>query len=107
MPRVLLYHSCMPTKVTVIARMQARPEMEARLKQELLHLAAETRREKGCSNYDVHQAGDDPSQFLFYENWESKADLDRHAQSAHIQSFRAAAGELLVAPTEITLWNML
>ncbi len=97
----------MSTKVTVVARMQARPGMEARLKEELLHMVAETRKEEGCINYDLHQSPDDPAKFLFYENWTSRAHLDRHAQSAHIQSFRSRAGDLLVAPTEIALWTML
>lgn len=87
--------------------MQAKPGMESLLKQDLLRLVVETRQEEGCLNYDLHQSSDDPTKFLFYENWTSKAHLDRHAQSAHIQSFRARAGELLAAPTEITLWTTL
>lgn len=94
-------------RVTVVARMQAKPGMEARLRQELLHLVAETRREAGCLNYDLHVLAGDATRFLFYENWSSRAHLDAHAQSPHIQAFRALAGELLAAPTEITLWEMI
>ena len=97
----------MSTKVTVVARMQAKPGREERLQQDLLHLVAETRKEEGCLNYDLHQSSDDPTKFLFYENWTSEAHLERHAQSAHIQAFRARAGEMLASPTEITLWAML
>lgn len=97
----------MSARVTVVASMQAKPGSETRLKQDLLRLVAETRKEEGCLNYDLHQSSDDPTKFLFYENWTSKAHLDRHAQSAHIQAFRARAGELLAAPTEITLWTIL
>lgn len=81
--------------------------MASRLKEELLHMVAETRKEPGCINYDLHQFADDPAKFLFYENWESRAHLDRHAQSAHIQSFRARSSEFLENPTEITLWTKL
>ena len=95
------------SKVTVVARMQAKPGMEAALKEQLLHMVKETRKEAGCINYDLHCAADDPGKFLFYENWVSKAHLDAHAKSAHIQSFRARSGEYLAAPTEITLWTML
>ena len=95
------------SKITVIATMTAKPGMEARLKEELLHMVAETRKEEGCINYDLHHAADNPGRFLFYENWVSKAHLDRHAQSAHIQSFRARAGDFLASPTEITLWTKL
>lgn len=95
------------SKVTVVARMHAKPGRQARLKEELLQLVVETRREEGCINYDLHQSADDPAQFLFYENWASPAHLERHAQAPHIQAFRAQAGELLAAPTDITLWNLL
>jgi len=95
------------SKVTVVARMTAKPGMQARLQEELLHMVAETRKEEGCLNYDLHRFAEDPGQFLFYENWVSQAHLDRHAQSAHIQSFRARASEFLASPTEITLWTKL
>lgn len=39
-------------KVTVVARMTARLGMAARVKEELLHMVAETRKEEGCINYD-------------------------------------------------------
>jgi len=87
--------------------MTARAGMAARVKEELLHMVAETRKEAGCINYDLHQFADDPAKFLFYENWVSKAHLDGHAQSAHIQAFRARASEFLEGPTEITLWTIL
>ena len=93
--------------VTVVARLQATPGNEEALKQELLRLVDPTRREEGCLIYDLHQLPGDKTQFLFYENWTSPAHLDRHAQSAHIQAFRARAPELLATPVEITLWQML
>jgi quinol monooxygenase YgiN len=64
-----------------------------------------TRGEAGCINYDLHQSHIDPALFVFYENWKSEADLEAHARSAHIQSFRKLANEILVAPVEITKWK--
>ncbi|HZL13734.1 MAG TPA: putative quinol monooxygenase, partial [Verrucomicrobiae bacterium] len=46
------------------------------------------RKEAGCINYDLHVAPDDPSKFLFYENWTSNAHLDAHGQTPHIQNLR-------------------
>jgi quinol monooxygenase YgiN len=43
---------------TVIVHIKAKPSMEARVKQELLNLLGPTRSEKGCTNYDMHQAAD-------------------------------------------------
>ena len=96
----------MKGKVTVVARVRALPGLEEQVREELLLLVAETRKEAGCLNYDLHRSADDPGLFLFYENWESLAHLERHAESAHIQAFRARSKELLAEPTEITLWEM-
>jgi quinol monooxygenase YgiN len=96
----------MANQVTVVAHVHAKPGKESEVKQALLELVVHTRPEQGCLNYDLHQSSADPAHFLFYENWTSKADLDRHAQSAHIQAFRARAADLLAQPVDIQLWEM-
>ena len=92
-------------KVTVIANTRAKPGREQEVKQILLGLCGPTRAEKGCINYDLHQSPDDPTLFLFHENWASMGDLDPHAQSPHILAWRKRATELLVEPTRVTLWT--
>lgn len=85
--------------------MKAKPGQEAALRAALLALIPTTRQEPGCLNYDLHQAVDDPSRFLFHENWTSKSHLDDHLARPHLQAFLARAGELLAEPPSITLWN--
>ena len=63
--------------VTVVATFHAKPGQEAELKKALIALVAPTRQEKGCLNYDLHVSAEDPTKFLFHENWTSKADLRR------------------------------
>jgi len=46
-----------------------------------------------------------PGLLVFHENWGSKADLDAHPASAHIDAFRAIAPDLLAEPPDITLWS--
>jgi quinol monooxygenase YgiN len=92
-------------KVTVIAQIRAKPGREQEVKQALLALCGPTRAEKGCINYDLHQSANDAALFLFHENWASKADLDAHSQSPHLQAWRKRAAELLVEPTKATLWT--
>lgn len=94
-------------RITVVAHVRARPGLEETVRAELLKLVAETRKEQGCVNYDLHVSADDPGHFMFYENWESLAHLDRHAASPHIQAFRARSPELLLEPTQVTLWELL
>jgi quinol monooxygenase YgiN len=74
----------MSGKVTVIACHRAKPGKERALREALLAVCIPTRAEKGCINYDLHVALDDPGLLVFHENWASKADLDAHLASPHM-----------------------
>jgi len=95
----------MNRKVTVVVRIKAKPGVNAQVKQELLHLLAPTRSEKGCINYDMHRAVDDDALFLFHENWTCEEDLRRHLESPHVQNWLRRADELLAEPMEMTRWE--
>lgn len=94
-------------KVTVVARLKARPGMEETLRRELLALIDPTTAEEGCINYDLHQSADDKALFMFHENWLSREDLDDHLQMPYLQAFLARTDELLAEPPEISLWKMI
>ena len=94
-------------KVTVVAFVKAKRGAESSVKQILTGLLAPTRAENGCINYDLHQSSEDPSEFLFYENWESKEVLDLHLKTPHIAQAMASSASLLVEPVKITLWEHL
>ncbi len=93
------------TPVTVVALMRAQPGKEHELRQALSSLVAPTRKEAGCLNYDLHQSPEDPTRFMFHENWTSKADLDRHLGSAHVTAVLSKLGGLVAEPPQITLWR--
>lgn len=69
----------------VVARVIARPESVALVREMLLGLVAPTRREDGCIRYELMQNRADPTDFTFYEEWRSGAALDAHAASAHLK----------------------
>jgi quinol monooxygenase YgiN len=91
--------------ITVVATFQARPGREAELKEALLGLVAPTRQEAGCINYDLHVLPEDPANFLFHENWISKAHLDAHLKMPHLAALLPRVDELCVAPPEIKIWE--
>jgi len=95
------------TKVTVVAKIKAKPGLEQQVSQALMALVGPTRKEPGCINYDLHLSTDDPTLFLFYENWTSKKDLDEHLNMPYLRDFLGRAGELLAVPVEIQLWEMI
>ena len=91
--------------LTVVARIIAKPGKETEVRKELLSLIAPSRKDAGCINYDLHQAVDNPTLFLFHENWTSKAHLDQHLQKPNLQAVLARVSQLVADPPQITLWE--
>jgi quinol monooxygenase YgiN len=87
--------------LTIFAEMHAKPGKEAALREALLGLIGPTKKEAGYVQYDLHVDNDDPTHFFFYENWTSRALLDKHLAAPHLQAFVARADELLAAPMRI------
>jgi quinol monooxygenase YgiN len=92
-------------KITVVATFQARPGKAAELQKALISLVVPTHKEAGCLNYDLHVSPEDPAKFLFHENWTSKAHLDAHLQSTHVQVLLPRLDELAVGFPEIKIWE--
>lgn len=60
------------------------------VKSELLKLIEPTRAEEGCVQYDLHQDIDNPSIFMFYEIWDTKASWLEHDSKKHVLDLKKA-----------------
>ena len=81
--------------LTIVAKLVAKKESVESVKSELLKLIAPTRNEDGCIDYRLHQDNVDPAIFVFYENWESAACLEKHMKSDHYKAYVRAVDGLL------------
>ena len=64
---------------------------------------ASERDEPGCMRFNVLQDADDENTYYFYEVYKDETAFQAHTQTPHLQAWRAAAAEVLVAPsTRIT-----
>ncbi len=81
--------------LTVVATMRAKAGREQDLRAGLESVIEATRQEDGNVTYELYQGVDDPAVFTFYENWRSKADLDNHLRSPHMQAGLAGLPELV------------
>ena len=68
----------MRTGLTVIAYITAKAGHQQQVREALLDLVAQTRNERGCVNYDLHQSQENATEFAIYENWDKASDLDLH-----------------------------
>ncbi|RTR34977.1 putative quinol monooxygenase [Shewanella atlantica] len=76
--------------LTVVARIEAKQDQVQLVKAELIKLIEPTRKELGCLQYDLHQDNERPELFVFYEGWQSKALLQAHLGSEHIEAYLKA-----------------
>ena len=81
--------------LTVVGYMHAAPGRTDELRAALEALVEPTTQDAGLVNYDLHQSVEDPSTFVFYENWESGEALDAHLGTPHLVDFADRTGELL------------
>ena len=73
--------------LTVIAKIKAKKGKTEFIKSELVKLIEPTRKEEGCIQYVLHQDNNDPSIFIFVENWLSKELLDKHLSNEHLKKY--------------------
>jgi quinol monooxygenase YgiN len=94
----------MPSKKlqTVVAQVKAKPEFVEAVKRECLALIAPSRADPGCLLYDLYQSTEDSTVFIFYENWESLQDIERHLESPHALAFDEKTSGMLAEPEKIT-----
>lgn len=93
--------------VRVVSRIVALPEKVEELKSILSGIVEPTRKESGCIQFELQQNHQDPTDFVFLEQWESDASLDAHLASAHIQEAVSKLDGLLGAPPDIRRYRLL
>jgi quinol monooxygenase YgiN len=87
--------------------MTAQPGKEAEVRSKLLSFIAPTRTEKGCVQYDLHEAEDHPGQFLFFEKWTSEEALATHLAAPHIAGVLPGLGAILTGPARIAKFRQI
>ncbi|NJP12253.1 MAG: antibiotic biosynthesis monooxygenase [Leptolyngbyaceae cyanobacterium RU_5_1] len=91
----------MSARLTIIARIKAKPGLEDRMQQDLLNLLAPTRTESDCITFDLLIDTTDPTVFVLYENWKDQAALDAHFQQPYVKQVLKAYEEMLAEPIEV------
>jgi quinol monooxygenase YgiN len=95
----------LPTHLTVVAEVSAKPGREEELKLLILSIIDTVRREDGCIQYDLHIATNDPMGFLFFENWKNGDALQKHLTSGHMRDFFSRAADLTLGPPRVVTYT--
>ncbi|CAM3755370.1 hypothetical protein CCOS865_04941 [Pseudomonas reidholzensis] len=90
-----------------ILKAKTRPEMADAFHELFSAYVASSREEPGCIEYHMLRDQEDPSLFVFYEVWASKAALDVHSALPHMQRFFAQRMDYLERDFDIQRIDML
>lgn len=94
-------------KIVLVARLKVKPEAVEEAKKMALELVDDSRAEEGCLNYDVHQAIDDSTVFVWHETWRDRAAFNEHLEKPYFKDFFARASELAAEDPQIILTRMI
>ncbi len=73
----------------------------------LKKLVIETRKEKGCIQYELYEDHRNKGVFFIHETWETNEDLHLHQASDHMMKFRERISSLLENPNIVYVGNKL
>jgi quinol monooxygenase YgiN len=79
----------------VVAIFVAKPGFEQKLEQLFRGVVDTTLREQGCISYQINRDVNNPRRFVFTEEWESRADLDRHLAAPHLRALSEQVPECI------------
>ncbi|QEY26744.1 putative quinol monooxygenase [Neisseria zalophi] len=79
------------SNIKVTAIIIVKPEYRHELLEVFRQLVAASRGEEGNIRYDLHQDTENENRFIFFENWQNQAALEKHGTTAHFQNFLKAA----------------
>ena len=97
----------MDQPVKVIVKVIARPDAVSTMRDVVLNLAADSRKEEGCVSYDVLQNTSEPHVFLLVEEWTSNDHLAAHNLTPHVHEAVMKATPLAAAPLDVGRYTTL
>ena len=87
----------------VVAIFTAKPGFEDKLEQLFRSVVDTTLREEGCISYQLNRDLANPRRFVFIEEWQSQADLDRHLAAPHMKPLSEQVPECLESAESLLL----
>jgi|GEM_PF-788576 len=62
--------------------------------------------EEGCLSFGCYEDVTAPNSFIVLAEWESRAALDLHEQSAHVAAFKASIGSMIASRRETLVYTV-
>jgi quinol monooxygenase YgiN len=93
------------SEIVVVGGFTAKAGREQEALEVFQGLVEPTHGEEGCILYALHRGADDPRRLTFVERWSSRAALDAHLASEHVQGALGRLDELFDGGGDITVFE--
>ena len=90
----------------VVARIKAKSDQIAEVRELLLALVEPTHQESGCISYELLQNRNDPTDFTFVEEWASDSAFESHSNSDHIKTLGPKLQSIVTEPPDIRVYSI-
>ena len=94
-------------EIVVLATAKAKPGKEGDLERALREVAAPTRAQRGCLEFQLYRSANEPAAITAFERWSSEEDHERHLQSEHVKTLITRFQGILAIPPGIMLMKPL
>ncbi len=91
----------------VVAKLKARTGKEGEVEKALKEMISKVENEEGTLTYTLHRSQNDPTEFLFYEQYRDKAAFDRHCSTPYFRDLFDAIGPSLAGEPTIEIYDKL
>ena len=89
----------------VIAKLKAKSGEESKMSDALRAMVSKVEKEEGTLVYTLHQAQNDPTQFLFYEKYADGEALKAHSSTPYFKELFGTLKPLLDGAPEIEMYT--
>ena len=89
----------------VVAKLKARSGEASKMADALRAMVSKVEKEEGTLVYTLHQAQNDPTQFLFYEKYADGEALKAHSSTPYFKELFGALKPLLNGAPEIEMYT--
>ena len=89
----------------VVAKLKAKSGEDSKMADALQAMVSRVEQEEGTLVYTLHQAQNDPTQFLFYEKYTDAQALKAHSTTPYFKELFGALAPLLDGAPEIEMYD--
>ncbi len=86
--------------IVVTGRVQVPAEARERFIDLATEMCRSSREERGCRSYRVYADLEQPTRYVFLEEWDDEASLQSHFGQPHTRAFLADLGRVLGEPAD-------